>query len=74
MLKHKVVGGKAGPDGCKIEIEASEGGNKQTIECDTVLVSTGRRPYTDGLQLDKAGLSTDKFGRIETNEHWQTKV
>lgn len=74
MLKHKVVGGKTGASGCKVEIEPSEGGSKQTIDCDVILVSTGRRPYTEGLQLEKAGLSTDKFGRVETNEHWQTKV
>jgi dihydrolipoamide dehydrogenase len=37
-------------------------------------VSTGRRPYTDGLQLAKAGLEADKFGRVDTNDHWQTKT
>lgn len=70
MLKHKVVGGKAGPNGCTVDIEPSEGGSRQTVSCDVILVSTGRRPYTEGLQLDKAGLTVDKFGRVETNEHW----
>ena len=74
MMKTKVVGGKAGANGCVIEIEPAEGGTKQTIDCEVVLISTGRRPYTEGLQLEKAGLSTDKYGRIDTNEHWQTKV
>jgi dihydrolipoamide dehydrogenase len=37
------------------------------VECDTVLVATGRHAFTEGLQLDKIGLETDKFGRIETN-------
>lgn len=74
MMKTKVVGGKGGADGCKVEIEAAAGGDKKTLDCDIVLVSTGRRPFTAGLQLEKAGLSADKFGRIDTNEHWQTAV
>jgi len=74
MLKTKVVGGKGGANGCKVEIEPAEGGSKSTLDCDIVLVSTGRRPFTQGLQLEKAGLATDKYGRIETNDHWQTKV
>lgn len=74
MLKHKVVGGSTSANGCKVEIEPAEGGSKQTLDCDVILVSTGRRPYTENLQLEKAGLKTDKFGRIETNDHWQTSV
>jgi dihydrolipoamide dehydrogenase len=49
MLKTKVVGGKGGESGCTVEVEGSEGGNKQSINCDIILVSTGRRPYTSGL-------------------------
>ena len=73
-MKTKVIGGKGGPEGCKVEIESAAGGDKKTLDCDIVLVSTGRRPYTQGLQLEKAGLVADKFGRIETNDHWQTSV
>jgi dihydrolipoamide dehydrogenase len=36
------------------------------------MVTAGRRPYTAGLGLDKAGLVTDKSGKIEINEHWET--
>jgi dihydrolipoamide dehydrogenase len=46
MMKTKVVGGKGGASGCKVEIEAAEGGNKQTLDCDVILVSTGRRAFT----------------------------
>lgn len=60
MMKTKVVGGKGGAGGCKVEVEASEGGSKQTIDCDIILISTGRRPYTEGLQLEKAGITADK--------------
>ena len=38
------------------------------------MVSTGRRAYTKGLQIEKAGITLDKFGRVETNDHWQTNV
>ena len=74
LLKSKVVGGKGGPSGCKVEIEPAEGGARQSIDCDIILVATGRRAFTQGLQLDKAGLVADKYGRVETNDHLQTKV
>lgn len=38
------------------------------------LVSIGRKPYTAGLQLAKAGLEADDRGVIQTNDHWQTPV
>ena len=69
MMKTKVVGGKGGPNGCKVEIEPAEGGARQTLDCDIILVATGRRAFTQGLQLDKAGLATDKFGKVEINDH-----
>ena len=40
------------------------------MEADVVLLSIGRRPYTDGLDLEKAGLSANKFGKIEINKTW----
>ena len=74
MMKTKVVGGKGAAEGCKVEIEPAEGGAKKTLDCDVILVSTGRRAFTAGLQLDKVGIPTDKMGRVETNDHWQTVV
>ena len=74
LMKTKVVGGKGGADGCKVEIEPAEGGARQTLDCDVILVATGRRPFTQGLQLEKAGLVADKYGRVEINDHLQTKV
>jgi dihydrolipoamide dehydrogenase len=46
MLKTKVVGGKGGEGGCKVEVEPAAGGNKTTLDCDYVLVATGRRAFT----------------------------
>ena len=73
-MKTKVVGGKGSASGCSVEIEPAEGGSRQKLDCDVILVSTGRRAFTQGLQLEKAGLQADKFGKIEINDHLQTKV
>lgn len=74
LMKTKVVGGAGSPNGCKVEIEPAEGGSRTSLDCDVILVSTGRRAYTGGLQLEKAGLVADKRGMVEVNDHLQTKV
>ena len=74
LMKTKVVGGNGSANGCKVEIEPSEGGEKKTLDSDIILVATGRRAYTDKLQLDKVGIKTDKQGRVEINDHWETGV
>tara|TARA_A100000164_G_scaffold380455_1_gene428045 strand:+ start:180 stop:1583 length:1404 start_codon:yes stop_codon:yes gene_type:complete len=47
---------------------------KEKIECDKVLVSVGRKPYTDGLNLQKIGIKKDSKGTIEVNNKFQTSV
>lgn len=49
-----------------------ESGKK--IPADTVMYSAGRQGLTDGLDLDKAGLSADRRGRIAVDEHFRTEV
>jgi len=49
-------------------------GKEQTFEADVVLVSTGRRPYTKGLALEKSGLTLDAKGFIPVNKSLQTSV
>lgn len=49
-------------------------GAEVVLEGDYVLVSVGRRPYTDGLALEKAGVELDERGRVKTNDHLQTNV
>jgi dihydrolipoamide dehydrogenase len=44
------------------------------LTADYCLVSIGRRPYTDNLGLDKAGVKVDDRGRVEVNDHLQTNV
>jgi len=45
-----------------------------TLEGDYALVSVGRRPYTDGLNADKAGVKITERGMVEVNDHLQTNV
>ena len=47
---------------------------KETLEVDKVLVSVGRKPYTEGLNLSKVGVKKDTKGRIEVNNRLQTSV
>ena len=44
------------------------------FECDKVLVSVGRKPYTEGLNLSKIGVKKDEKGRIEVNKKLQTSI
>ena len=46
----------------------------ETLEFDKVLVSVGRKPYTEGLNLTKIGVKKDNKGRIEVNEKLQTSI
>jgi len=44
------------------------------IDCDTLLVCIGRRPFTNGIGLDAVGLQTDNRGRVPVNSRFQTSV
>jgi len=49
-------------------------GETITLEGDYALVSVGRRPYTDGLSADKAGVKITDRGMVEVNNHLQTNI
>src|SRR5690606_35693373 len=49
-------------------------GNEISFEGDYCLVSVGRKPYTDGLNADKAGVKLTERGQVEVNDHLQTNV
>ena len=55
-------------------LEPAAGGETSTIECDTVLLAIGRRPYTEGLGLEAAGVAVNKRGQVEVDSHFQTNV
>ncbi|CAI5722385.1 unnamed protein product [Peronospora destructor] len=70
----KVTASEVNGDVVKLTTEPSKGGDASTIECDTVLVATGRRPFTAGLGLEQMGIQTDKLGRIEVDDAFRTQV
>jgi dihydrolipoyl dehydrogenase len=76
-LGTKVTGAKAGKSGIALSLEpakAEAGGKAETLDADAVLVAIGRRPYTEGLGLDKAGVKTDKAGRIAVDARFQSNI
>jgi len=70
----KVTGVESMKTKAKVTLEPAKGGKAETLETDIVLVAVGRKPNTEGLALDKAGLKTDDQGRIEIGEDFATKV
>src|ERR1041384_7723890 len=70
----KVTGAQASATGVTLTVEPAAGGAAETLEADVVLVSIGRRPNTDGLDLDKAGLAVNKRGQIEVDHDFKTSV
>ena len=66
-LKTKVVGVERTGEGVRVQIEGGD-----PIEADRVLMAVGRRPNTEKLGLDAAGVTTDDRGFIDVNGHWQT--
>jgi dihydrolipoamide dehydrogenase len=55
-----------------VTVETKQG--KQEVECDQILSTVGRRPYSEGLGLEAAGLKVDAKGFLEVDEHMRTKV
>ncbi|MCG8476639.1 MAG: dihydrolipoyl dehydrogenase [Cytophagales bacterium] len=73
-LNHKVTAVEKQGSEVVVKAEDMKKGGETEIKGDYCLVSIGRRPYTDGLALENAGLKTDDKGHIEVNEHLQTSV
>ena len=72
-LSHKVSKVETVKGGAKVTIEPSAGGDAESLDADVVLVAIGRRPYTDGLGLDKVGVTLDR-GRVVIDDHFQSNV
>ena len=61
--------------GKDVQVQAENAkGETITLDGDYSLVSVGRRPYTDGLNADKAGVKISERGQIEVNDHLQTSA
>ena len=72
-LGHKVTAIENKGKEVILKAEPKSGGAAIELKGDYCLVSVGRRPYTDGLALDKVGIETVK-GLIPVNDHLQTKI
>jgi dihydrolipoamide dehydrogenase len=73
-LSTKVTGVAVSGDKATLTVEPAAGGAAETIEADCVLVSIGRKPNTDGLALDKAGLTVNARGQVEIDHDFRTTV
>lgn len=73
QLGSKVTKVETGKKGATVTVEPAAGGEAKTLNADIVLVAIGRRPNTDGLGLDKAGVATER-GRVVIDDHFKTNV
>lgn len=58
----------------KVIATATKGSEEIKFEADKILVSVGRRPYSDGLGAEKAGVALDEKKRIKIDKHFRTNV
>jgi len=72
-LKHKVTSVEGLKTKAKVTVEKRDGGEPFTIDADYCLIAIGRRPYTDKLGLDKAGVPLDERGRVVVDKHLRTE-
>lgn len=73
-LSSKVTGVEKLKTKVKVTYEPVKGGDSVTIDADRVLVSVGRRPYTDGLGLETVGVEMDERSRIKVGHDFSTNV
>ena len=73
FLKHKVTAVENTGKEVAVKAENSKG-EEVTLSGDYVLVSIGRKPYTEGLNAEAAGVQINNRGQIEVNDHLQTNV
>ena len=73
-LGTKVTGCTVKGKTATLTMEPAAGGAAETLEADCVLVAIGRRPNTDGLNLEAIGLELNKRGQIETAHDFRTKI
>lgn len=72
-LSHKVTAVENKGKSVVVKAENKKG-EEVNIEADYCLIAIGRRPYTEGLGLDKVGIPTDKAGRVEVDDNLRTNV
>jgi len=71
-LSTKIESAKVSDKG--VELQGVQGDKKVSYQAEIVLVAVGRKPFTAGLDLEKAGVKLTDKGRIAVDPHWQTSV
>jgi dihydrolipoamide dehydrogenase len=72
-LETKVISADTTSDTIKVNVESVKSpGKTEVLDCSTLLVCIGRRPFTKNLGLEQVGIKVDNRGRITTNEKFQT--
>ena len=74
MLSSKVTSAEADKKGVKLSVEPAAGGDAEKLEADVVLMSIGRKPYTDNLGLEDVGVKMAERGMIDVDDHFETSV
>lgn len=60
--------------GKTLKLTVEENGKETSVECDKVLMSVGRKPFTEGLGLKEAGVELDERGFIKVDENFKTSI
>jgi dihydrolipoamide dehydrogenase len=74
LLSTKVTGAEVKGKNITVSYEATADGTKGTLEGDKVLVAVGRKPYTQGVGLENAGVKLNERGQIAIDEHYKTST
>jgi dihydrolipoamide dehydrogenase len=73
-LGAKVTAAKPTKAGATLTLEPAAGGKSEILDAEIVLVAIGRRPHTEGLGLEIAGVEMDNKGRVKTDARFRTNV
>ena len=73
-LGTKVTSAKDNGKSVDLTLEPAAGGTAEKIQADVVLLAIGRRPYTEGLGLEQAGVKLDERKRIAVGHNFETNV
>jgi dihydrolipoamide dehydrogenase len=74
MTSTKVTASRSVGGRVELDFESVVDGKKSSIQADVVLVSTSRKPFTDGLGLENVGIEKDDRNRVKINHNYQTNV
>ncbi len=74
LTGHKVISGANHGTYGEVTIQPVKGGETQVLKGDHILVATGRKPHTEGLGLDRAGVKLDERGRVNVNDNLETNI